>query len=208
MAAEVWRLGGDAALVPRGPEIAAAYFAVLAANRERLLRWDPGACPQPLTQERVLRRMERDARDRAAGTRVPMAVAVRDGEAGWRLVGGTSLLVGRRGIGEIGYWIDAGHEGRGLVVRAVGVLLDHGFGALGLYRVDLRTDAANRRSRAVARRLGFTPAARPGADGDPGGTAAGALSEAAAGAAGACTGEIVYRLTAAEWRTARGVPDR
>jgi ribosomal-protein-serine acetyltransferase len=56
---------------------------------------------------------------------------------------------------EVGYWIDGGYEGRGLVTKAVAATLDHAFGQLCLARVTLHTDAANERSRALARRLGF-----------------------------------------------------
>jgi ribosomal-protein-serine acetyltransferase len=73
------------------------------------------------------------------------------GSAALRLKGGTE-----DGSAEIGYWIDAGFEGRGLVTRTVGALLDHGFGPMGLRRVVIRTMVENVRSRAVARRLGFT----------------------------------------------------
>ena len=84
-----------------------------------------------------------------------MAIAVRD-HGQWRLAGAVSLhITPYSRSGEIGYWIDGGHEGRGLASRAVAAVLDHAFGALGIERVALHTDPANQRSRALARRLGF-----------------------------------------------------
>lgn len=56
---------------------------------------------------------------------------------------------------EIGYWIDAEHEGRGIITRATQALVDYGFGELGLYRIEIRCEPANERSFAVPERLGF-----------------------------------------------------
>ena len=57
---------------------------------------------------------------------------------------------------EIGYWISAGAEGRGLITRATQALIRFAFEDLGLNRVVILCAVENTRSRAVPERLGFT----------------------------------------------------
>jgi ribosomal-protein-serine acetyltransferase len=56
---------------------------------------------------------------------------------------------------EIGYWLDERERGKGTMTAAVAALAGHAFAALALNRLEIRTDIANARSRAVAERLGF-----------------------------------------------------
>jgi len=147
-------LSDDIALVPRTPSLAEAYHDLLAANHERIARWEPwAAAPPVLAETRAF--IEASAQNWIAGTELPVVIAVRqDGQ--WQLVGSVGLRIDRYSrSGELGYWVDGAHEGRGLVSRAVAAVLDQAFGPLGLDRVSLHTDVANQRSRALARRLGF-----------------------------------------------------
>jgi ribosomal-protein-serine acetyltransferase len=56
---------------------------------------------------------------------------------------------------EIGYWLDASHQGRGIVTRALARLTDYAFTNQDCNRVILQCAVGNVRSRAVAARLGF-----------------------------------------------------
>jgi ribosomal-protein-serine acetyltransferase len=56
---------------------------------------------------------------------------------------------------EVGYWLAADHQGRGIMTACVGRLVRHAFEDLGLNRVTLPVAVENRRSRAIAERLGF-----------------------------------------------------
>jgi ribosomal-protein-serine acetyltransferase len=56
---------------------------------------------------------------------------------------------------EIGYWLGAEFQGRGLVTKSCRALVDHAFGELNLNRVEMRCAVENVRSRRVPERLGF-----------------------------------------------------
>lgn len=60
---------------------------------------------------------------------------------------------------EIGYWATTGFEGKGYITEAVNGIAAFAFDTLGAARVEIRCDAVNARSVAVARRCGFEPEA-------------------------------------------------
>lgn len=57
---------------------------------------------------------------------------------------------------EIGYWVRTPYAGQGYITEAVAALTDFAFTTLAAHRVEIRCDARNERSAAVARRSGFT----------------------------------------------------
>ena len=182
-----WPLGEDVALLPQTVAISDAYHDLLAANHERIARWDPYAT-EPPTREGTRSFLEARGQGWLAGTELPVVIAV-PADGGWQLAGFAGLRISQlSGTADAGYWIDSSFEGRGLVTRAVTALLDQAFGSLGLARVTVHTLVDNERSRAVATRLGFTEEgihrqAVPFRDGR--------------------ADEVIYGLLADEWKAAR-----
>ena len=75
-----------------------------------------------------------------------------------RVLGHASLSRITRGVfhaANLGYSLARKAEGRGLMTEALGALLAHAFGPMGLHRIEANHLPSNRRSAAVLRRLGF-----------------------------------------------------
>jgi RimJ/RimL family protein N-acetyltransferase len=81
------------------------------------------------------------------------------------LLKGTGTIIGGSGLHridwsvprfEIGYWARTRFAGQGYIREAATAISDFAFHTLGAKRVEIRCDALNQRSAAVAQRLGFT----------------------------------------------------
>lgn len=83
------------------------------------------------------------------------AVRTRDPDGGHRLVGMIGLDEVRDGKGAVGYWLAAEARGRGVMSRAIGLVLDTAFDRLGLGVVEWRADLGNWPSWRVVWRHGF-----------------------------------------------------
>lgn len=57
---------------------------------------------------------------------------------------------------EIGYWLSADQQGKGLMTKACKTLVNYAFGEYQLNRVEIHCATGNTRSRAIPERLGFT----------------------------------------------------
>jgi ribosomal-protein-serine acetyltransferase len=55
----------------------------------------------------------------------------------------------------MGYWLDASHQGKGIMTASCRVMINHAFRELDVHRVVIRCATKNRRSRAIPERLGF-----------------------------------------------------
>lgn len=85
----------------------------------------------------------------------------------WMLIlrKGTNIIVGSTGLHrmdwdvprfEIGYWVRTSYSGKGYITEAVRGMVNYAFHELSAKRVEIRCDALNERSIAVAKRLNFT----------------------------------------------------
>ena len=74
-----------------------------------------------------------------------------------RMIGTIGFAIFDHGakVTEIGYWIDAKEQGKGIISRATERLLDIAFDELGMNRVQIRCADANARSAAVPQKFGF-----------------------------------------------------
>jgi len=126
-------------------------FALIDANREHLRQWLPwvDSHTSPETVHVFLREMLfkfASGSDIQAGIRHEGRLA---GEIGLHNIN-TDV-----GTAEIGYWLGAEFEGKGLMTKACVAMLNYAFDDLKLNRVQIRVEPANNRSRAIPRRLGF-----------------------------------------------------
>jgi ribosomal-protein-serine acetyltransferase len=55
----------------------------------------------------------------------------------------------------MGYWLDAAHQGKGIMTAACREMIKHAFQELDLHRVVIACATENLRSRAIPERLGF-----------------------------------------------------
>jgi ribosomal-protein-serine acetyltransferase len=144
-----WDLGAGLVvrtyIVGDAPEL----FDLIDTNRERLRPW---MIWEPMTKavEDTRAFIERSL---AAETNL-------EGNGMWLdgvLIGGVGIRVDTLpNSGEVGYWIDGGHEGKGIVTRVCERFFDFAFDELGLHRMELQAASTNARSLAVAERLGMT----------------------------------------------------
>ncbi len=132
---------------------APALAAQLRENREFLAPWEPARRDHYFTddgQREVLADMLRQWAD---GSTLPHVILV-DG----RVVGRIALTNIARGpfqSGQLGYWVAASVNGRGVATAAVADLIRVAFGELGLHRIEAGTLVHNVASQRVLERNGF-----------------------------------------------------
>ncbi len=125
-------------------EIAALYV----ANRDFLAPFEPDRTDEFFTAAFQRRRIE-------AGGEDLWRWAILDGE---RIAGTISLADVLRGalqLGNVGYWVDRAHNGRGLASAAVADVIDFAFGTGGLHRLEAGTLVDNHASQRVLEKNGF-----------------------------------------------------
>ena len=137
------------------------WRAIRSRNQAWLGPWDatppPGSSARARTFGSMLRQMNRNAR---AGTQLPFAIEYDDTFVGQLTV--NNIVRGSAQFASIGYWIDEQYAGRGITPRAVALVIDFCFVALGLHRVEIAIRPENTASLRVVEKLqipqvGFAP---------------------------------------------------
>ena len=132
------------------PRHAEELFAAVDGNREMLRQWLPWVdASKTVDDTRTF--IESSLRKLANQTEVTAGVWC-EGRCGGVLGARLSELAPNA---EIGYWLTAEFQGRGLMTRAVSALLTYLFEEHGLHRVEIQCATENAPSCAIAERLGF-----------------------------------------------------
>ena len=123
-------------------------------NAAWLVPWDatvpPGAESRPSTFRSLVRRLHRQAR---AGATYPFAIEVDGQFAGQVTV--NNIVRGSAQFASVGYWIDREYAGRGVMPRAVALVIDHCFSSAGLHRIEIAIRPENSNSLRVVEKLGL-----------------------------------------------------
>jgi ribosomal-protein-alanine N-acetyltransferase len=98
----------------------------------------------------MLRRLRQQAR---AGVALPFATVYSGVFVGQLTV--STIVRGAFNSGQVGYWLDQRHAGRGITPTALALVADHCFGPVGLHRLEANVRPENMASRRVLEKLGF-----------------------------------------------------
>lgn len=183
----VWPLAlhdGELTLRPLRRRDRAAFERLRERNAGWLRPWDatdPEHGARPLDFRTLRRWNQEQAR---LGLALPLVITVQG-----RLVGQITagpLQYGALRSAVLGYWIGQGEAGRGLVPRAVALVIDHLFAELALHRVEVTVRPENAASLRVVQKLHLRPEG---------------MRQAAIHVDGAWRDHLVFALTAEEVAT-------
>jgi [ribosomal protein S5]-alanine N-acetyltransferase len=144
----------DLVLRPLATSDAAAWRKARTRSAAWLTPWDatvpPGGDARPTSFRSLVRRLEKQARQ---GSTYPFAVEVGGRFAGQVTV--NNIVRGSAMFAALGYWIDLDFAGRGIMPRAVAMVIDHCFTTAGLHRIEIAIRPENSNSLRVVEKLGI-----------------------------------------------------
>ena len=132
---------------------APALAELLSANREFLAPWQPIRAEDYFTPDGQREAIDNALIEYERGITVPNVILSDGGVVGCVTL--SNIVRGAFQSCNLGYWVDAEHNGRGLGTAAVRESVDLAFGPLGLHRVEAGTLRHNIGSQRVLERNGF-----------------------------------------------------
>lgn len=133
------------------PEDAEKVFALTDASREYLKEWLPWLdFTKELADTKVY--IESCIKGHEANSSLSLVILFKNEIVG---IAGFNAINPSNKIGTIGYWLNEGAQGHGIMTKTVKALLQYAFEILKLHKVEIRVAEANHKSRAIPERLGF-----------------------------------------------------
>jgi [ribosomal protein S5]-alanine N-acetyltransferase len=126
-------------------------------NREHLAQWEPEPPPGFFTNAFWLERLAGYRRDWAAGSSYRFHMFVENEAKIIGTVGVANVVRGCFHSANLGFGLDGGVEGRGLMREACEACIGFAWGDLALHRLEANHQPHNLRSAGLLRRLGFVP---------------------------------------------------
>lgn len=133
------------------PQHAEQLFMLVDDNRHHLRQW-LGWVDSTISADDTRRFIDESRAEWISGRRYQTGIWYRE-----QLVGmiGTVAIEWQNSAIELGYWLSAAFQGRGIMTRTCRAFTTFAFDQLHLHRVQIRCASGNTRSRAIPERLGF-----------------------------------------------------
>lgn len=138
-------------LAIREPKHAEEQFALIEINRAYLRKWLPWLDFNQTVGD-SLANIEAGIRDYKVGRNLVLGIWLGEKLAG---VISFNTISQMHRQASIGYWLADAYQGKGIMTHACKALVDYGFDALNLHRIEIRCAVENAKSRAIPERLGF-----------------------------------------------------
>jgi len=134
------------------PSFAKTYYEIVQAERDYLSQWLVWP-PYADSENFFISFVNKSLRDYADGKSLVCAMIYHG-----QLIGNVSFNTICHELKKvnIGYWLSANYQGKGIVTRSVAKLISHAFNQLGMEKIEISAATENFASRNVCQRLGFT----------------------------------------------------
>jgi ribosomal-protein-alanine N-acetyltransferase len=147
--------GARITLRPPAGEDWESWAQLRAESRDFLTPWEPQWAPDTLTHASYLRRVRRLGLDWQTGEGYSFHVIDKRLNA---IVGGIGITQIKRGIsqsGVLGYWVGKRYQRQGYTLEAARLMIEFGFGKLGLHRIEATCVPDNLASVGLLEKVGF-----------------------------------------------------